>query len=599
MTDFDPSSFSNVNAIVTKHSQLQWQVDFDRKVISGHVIHTLLALQDTQVVVLDSSQLTIHDISANGSPLDFDVSPRDEKFGSKLTIHLQQVLEKGQQLLLKIAYETAPTASAVQWLDPAQTVGKKHPYLFTQCQPIHARSIVPCQDSPGVKITYEASVTVPNGLTALMSAIPQSNSGNTFHFKQPTTIPSYLIALVVGNLKGIKVGPRSTVWSEPESVEAGAWEFAETEKFIATGEALLTPYEWGTYDLLLLPSSFPYGGMENPNLTFVTPTLLAGDRSLTDVVAHEIAHSWMGNLVTTKNWEHFWLNEGFTVFIERKIVGRLHGSAAAGFSAMIGHRNLRNSIDHFDEIKKPEYTCLCPKLHGIDPDDVFSSVPYEKGFNLLYYLETILGGASVFEPYLKAHVQEFAHKAITTSDFKQFLYRFFEKDPSKKQILDTVDWDTWFNKPGMPIVENKFDDSLAVAAEELANAVAEQKPEIPYASFKGFKSGQKVMFFEKLRDKSLSNDKILATLDKEFDLPSVKNAEVKFVWFMLCLAAGYKTVLPQVVNFVTSVGRMKFVRPIYRSLNKVDPQLARDTFVKHRTFYHPICSAMVAKDLGL
>ena len=340
--------------------------------------------------------------------------------------------------------------------------------MFTQCQAIHARSILPCQDTPGVKITYSATVTAPDGLRALMSALHDESNplGKPFKFYQPVKIPSYLIALAIGNIVGERVGPRSTVWSEPQVIKAAAWEFADTELFIKTGEDLLTPYEWGVYDLLLLPASFPYGGMENPCLTFVTPSLLAKDRSLVDVVAHEIAHSWMGNLVTTQNWEHFWLNEGFTVFIERKIIGRLHGSATLNLNAIIGLGALQESVDGFVKSSHPEYTCLCPNLHNQDPDDAFSSVPYEKGFNLLFYLEQLLGGPQLFEPYLKSHVKKFAHSAITTADFKSHLYEFFE---SSRDVLESVDWEGWFHKPGMPLVTNHFDDSLAVASRALAN----------------------------------------------------------------------------------------------------------------------------------
>ncbi len=371
---------------------------------------------------------------------------------------------------ITLEYETTDKCTAVQWLTPAQTVGKKHPYLFTQCQAIHARSIFPCQDTPAVKITYSAQVTVPDGLTALMSALPLSFVGNVFSFDQPVKIPSYLVALAVGNLKGIKVGPRSTVWSEPEVVEAAAWEFADTESFISTGESILTPYVWGVYDLLLLPASFPYGGMENPCLTFVTPSLLAGDRSLVDVVAHEIAHSWMGNLVTTKNWEHFWLNEGFTMFIERKIIGRLHGNASLHFSAIIGYSSLKETIERYNSMGRPEFTCLCPKLVNEDPDDAFSDVPYEKGYNFLFYLETLLGGPSVFEPYLKAHVENFAHKSITTDDFKEFLFEFYQKfDASKISLLSSVDWNTWLYTPGLPKNVNQFDDTLAKVCVNLSN----------------------------------------------------------------------------------------------------------------------------------
>jgi leukotriene-A4 hydrolase len=239
----------------------------------------------------------------------FSLGERHPKYGSALVIDLPVPLTKGQQIKIAIEYATTQDCTACQWLDPSQTVGKKHPYLFTQCQAIHARSLLPCQDSPSIKLTYSADITAP--LRALMSAVPKGeekhgNGTTTFKFEQQQRIPSYLIALAVGNLEGRDIGPRSTVWTEPEVMEAAAWEFVDTENFIRAGEELLTPYEWGRYDLLVLPASFPYGGMENPCLTFVTPSLLAGDRSLVDVVAHEIAHSWMGNLVTTENWEHFW-----------------------------------------------------------------------------------------------------------------------------------------------------------------------------------------------------------------------------------------------------------------------------------------------------
>jgi leukotriene A-4 hydrolase/aminopeptidase len=402
------------------------------------------------------------------------VSKKDHRFGSALNVTLPTSYKKDKQLDLIVEYETTSECGALQWLEPSQTVGKQYPYLFTQCQAIHARSLLPVQDSPSIKLTYSASIRVPKPLKALMSALStgettsENGKSTIYQFEQRTTMPSYLIALVVGNLEGRKIGPRSTVWSEPEVVEKAAWEFTDTEKFIATGESLLTPYEWGRYDLLVLPGSFPYGGMENPCLTFVTPTLLAGDRSLVDVVAHEIAHSWMGNLVTTKNWEHFWLNEGWTMFIERKIIGRLHGEAARQFSSILGVKSLKKDVDLFGHTHP--YTALCPKLDGVDPDDVFSSVPYEKGYNLLYYLEQLLGGPSVFEPYMKEHVKQFAGKSITTDDWKKLLYDYMREHhgEAKVALLDKVDWHAWFYSPGMPPVTNQYDTTLADACIKLA-----------------------------------------------------------------------------------------------------------------------------------
>ncbi|KAJ2961369.1 hypothetical protein NQZ79_g3344 [Umbelopsis isabellina] len=289
-----------------------------------------------------------------------------------------------------------------------------------------------------------------------------------YKFEQRIPIPSYLIAIVSGNLTGREIGPRSTVWCEPEMIEAAAWEFADTEKFIATGEKILTPYEWGRYDLLVLPPSFPYGGMENPCLTFVTPTLVAGDRSLVNTVAHEIAHSWTGNLVTTKSWEHFWLNEGWTVFVERKIIAHLHGEPQRHFSAIIGYHALTDSVELFGHDSPA--TLLTPDLSNIDPDDYFSTVPYEKGFNLLYYIEQVVGGPAIFEPYMAAHIRRFAHHSITTSDWKSYLYEYMKTNHGDEVVkkLDAIDWNQWLSSPGLPPVKPQFDTSLAQVCFSLA-----------------------------------------------------------------------------------------------------------------------------------
>ncbi|KAI8823567.1 peptidase family M1-domain-containing protein [Fimicolochytrium jonesii] len=608
----DPNSYANTHEVALSHTHLSWAVNFDTKTIDAIAVHTLIAQKDdVKKIVLDTNHLTVDKVFLVGdgsdTELSSDLAPRDEKFGAAFTIHLKKPLSAKETVKVSLKYTITEKSAALQWLTPSQTVGKQHPYLFSQCQAIHARSIVPIQDTPGNKITYSADVTVPSQLRALMSAVRTGEDvvgdRKKFSFSQKVSIPSYLIALAVGNIEGKQVGHRSTVWSEPEVLEAAAWEFAGTEEFIKTGEDLLSPYDWGIYDLLLLPASFPYGGMENPCLTFVTPTLLAGDRSLVDVVAHEISHSWMGNLVTTQNWEHFWLNEGFTVFVERKITGRLHGRQTAEFQAIIGVKALQESLDHLEESGHPEYTCLCPRLKGQDPDDVFSSVPYEKGFSLLYYLEKTLGGPEVFEPYLKAHVRKFAHKSINTTDFKNYLYEFFA---DKKSILDTVDWDAWFFKPGKPPVLNQYDDTLAKACEELAQEWDKKRgdsnPTVDRASFDKFNAGQKIMFLEKLLAKDPFPHPVLAAMQKTYDLNDVGNAEIKCRWLWLCLNASYEEAFPFATVFLGQVGRMKFVRVLYRALNKAGPKgaaLAKETFLKNRNFYHPICAGMVAKDLGI
>uniref|UniRef100_A0A2K5P9N2 Leukotriene A-4 hydrolase n=1 Tax=Cebus imitator TaxID=2715852 RepID=A0A2K5P9N2_CEBIM len=384
--------------------------------------------------VLDTKDLTIEKVVINGQEVKYALGERQSYKGSPMEISLPIALSKNQEIVIEISFETSPKSSALQWLTPEQTSGKEHPYLFSQCQAIHCRAVLPCQDTPSVKLTYTAEVSVPKELVALMSAIrdgeapdPEDPSRKIYKFIQKVPIPCYLIALVVGALESRQIGPRTLVWSEKEQVEKSAYEFSETESMLKIAEDLGGPYVWGQYDLLVLPPSFPYGGMENPCLTFVTPTLLAGDKSLSNVIAHEISHSWTGNLVTNKTWDHFWLNEGHTVYLERHICGRLFGEKFRHFNALGGWGELQNSVKTFGETHP--FTKLVVDLTDVDPDVAYSSVPYEKGFALLFYLEQLLGGPEVFLGFLKAYVEKFSYKSITTDDWKDFLlFSLFKRD---------------------------------------------------------------------------------------------------------------------------------------------------------------------------
>ncbi|CAO3591318.1 unnamed protein product [Absidia cylindrospora] len=611
----DPSSLSNLAELTTTHLHLNWNISFEKKVIEGEVVLDLKTLADNvNKVVLDSSYLDIKQVVLNDTALPFVVAERHQALGSAVTIQLPERLRINTAIQLKIVYSTTDKCTAVQYLTPEQTMGKKHPYLFSQCQAIHAQSLIPCQDSPSIKLTYSAQVTSP--LRVIMSALergvtPSGHFGvSTYSFHQPTLMPTYLIAIASGDLTSRDVGPRSKVWCEAEMVDAAAKEFEDTEKFIATGESLLTPYDWNRYDLLVLPPSYPYGGMENPCLNFVTPTLVAGDKSGVHTLIHEISHSWMGNLVTTKNWTHFWLNEGHTKFIERKIMGRLYGVKEAQLNCIIGWKALKESVELFG--KDSNATALVPDLsNGGDPDDYFSSVPYEKGFNLLYHVEGVVGGPSIFEPFVKSYVQHFASKSITTDDWKRYLYEYMEKEHGKPMIdkLNSIDFNAWLYSPGMPPIENPdtlFDATLAQACYSLAKAWNDSRENPDLSKFspkdmESFTTAQKSVFLEKLSDLPSLPHRLLEAMDGHYQLTSVRNSEIRFRWQMVCLKADYKPIYPHVVAFVTEQGRMKYVRPLYRQLNMaVDgADLAKSTFLEHKAFYHPIAAQLIVKDLGL
>ncbi|KFZ51873.1 Leukotriene A-4 hydrolase, partial [Antrostomus carolinensis] len=492
-------------------------------------------------------------------------------------------LHRGQEAIVEISFESAPKSSALQWLSPEQTSGKKHPFLFSQCQATHCRAILPCQDTPAVKLTYYAEISVPKELVALMSANrdgempdPEDSSRKIYRFSQNVPIPCYLIALVVGALESRKIGPRTLVWAEKELVDKSAYEFAETEAMLKTAEDLAGPYIWGQYDLLVLPPSFPYGGMENPCLTFVTPTLLAGDRSLSNVIAHEISHSWTGNLVTNKTWEHFWLNEGHTVYLERRIGGRLFGEQFRHFKALGGWRELQNTINTFGD--KNPLTNLIPNLNEVDPDVAYSSVPYEKGFALLFYLEQLLGGPDVFIGFLKAYIQQFAYKSIVTEDWKKCLYSYFK------------------DKVG-------YDETLANACVALSQRWIKAKESdlgsFSSADLKEMSSHQLIEFLALLLLEAPLPVSHVQRMQQVYDFNAIHNSEIRFRWLRLCIKSRWEEAIPLALKMATDQGRMKFTRPLFRDLYSFDKcrDLAVKTFLEHRASMHPVTSMLVGKDL--
>ncbi|XP_061662306.1 leukotriene A-4 hydrolase isoform X2 [Syngnathoides biaculeatus] len=465
--------------------------------------------------------------------------------------------------------------------------------------------MLPCQDSPGIKHTYYAQVSVPKDLVAAMSALrdgqdvdPHDNGRMVYRFRQNVAMPSYLIALVVGALESRQIGPRTRVWSEAEYVDRAAFEFSETETMLKTAEDLAGPYVWGQYDILVLPPSFPYGGMENPCLTFATPTLLAGDKSLSNVIAHEISHSWTGNLVTNETWEHFWLNEGHTVYLERMIGRRLEGEHFRQFKAMGGWKDLQDSVSTFGA--KNPLTNLVPSLQDVDPDDAFSSVPYEKGFALLYHLEELLGGPEVFMGFVKAYIQMFAYRSVTTDRWKDFLFAYFK---DKMEVLNKVDWNAWMFTPGMPPVKPHYDTTLADACIALCQRWTQAKDQdlsgFSASDVKMLSSHQLIEFLSLLLQEEALPLSHVKKMQEVYDLNGRMNAEVRFRWLRLCVRSCWEEAVPAALRMATEQGRMKFTRPLFREVfnfSKFKEEAVR-VFLAHRGAMHPVTSGLVAKDL--
>uniref|UniRef100_A0A3P9IS18 Leukotriene A(4) hydrolase n=1 Tax=Oryzias latipes TaxID=8090 RepID=A0A3P9IS18_ORYLA len=602
----DPCSFSSPSRCVTKHLNLHLRVDFRRRVIAGTVELTVEALEDNfSLLTLDTRDLNVVSVSANQQPARFTLASKHSFKGTQLDITLPFHLSRGQHVIVQVVYETSPSASALQWLTPEQTAGKKQPYLFSQCQAHHCRSMVPCQDTPSVKHTYYAQVSVPKDLVAVMSAVrdgqeeePEDSSRIVYRFRQPVPMPSYLIAIVVGALESREIGPRSRVWSEKEFVDKAAFEFSETETMLKTAEDLAGPYVWGQYDILVLPPSFPYGGMENPCLTFATPTLLAGDKSLSTVIAHEISHSWTGNLVTNKTWEHFWLNEGHTVYLERMIGRQMYGEQFRQFKAMGGWKDLQDSVNTFGP--NNPLTNLVPSLQDVDPDDAFSSVPYEKGFALLYHLEELMGGPEVFMGFVKSYIQLYAYGSVTTDDWKNYLFTYFK---DQAEALNRVDWNAWMFTPGMPPVKPQYDTTLADACIALSQrwtkAGDQDLDGFSESDVKTLSSHQLIEFLSLLLHENPLPLNHVKKMQEVYGLNTCTNSEIRFRWLKLCVRSKWEEAVPLALKMATEQGRMKFTRPLFREVfnfNKYRNE-AVQVFAAHRTAMHPVTAGLVAKDL--
>jgi len=590
-TTADVHSYARPDEARVRRVELDLAVDFDARALRGSALLTLERKAGGRVV-LDTRDLTIDRVEAGAdagslATAAFVLRPADPILGSALEVTLPE-----GATCVRVSYRTAPKASALQWLDPSLTAGKRRPFLFSQSEAIHARSWIPLQDSPGVRVTYAATIRVPAGLVALMSAdrLPQGEDKAVFRFEMKEAIPSYLIALAVGDLAFRPLGPRTGVFAEPAVVDKAAWEFADTEAMVEAAERRFGPYRWGRYDILVLPPSFPFGGMENPKLTFATPTVIAGDRSLVALIAHELAHSWSGNLVTNATWRDFWLNEGFTTYIERRIVEDLYGRGLAEIEAVLGLGELKAELAS----AKPADQVLHVDLAGRDPDEGMTRVAYEKGALFLATLEKAFG-REPFDRFLKGYFDAHAFRSIRTADLVADLKtKLFPTNPT---AAATIDLDAWIEAPGLqgsytPPVAPKLREVERAAGAFASGASARTIATAGWTT-------QEWLAFLRALPETLPAAR-MADLDAAFGLTARGNAEIAEAWLLASIRNGYAPADARLEEFLTSIGRRKFLMPLYKELVKTEAgrARARAIYARARPSYHPISADSVDKVVG-
>ncbi len=578
MARLDPHSFNDDCQPQTGLLDWRARVDFATKQLDAEATLHFKEPAVEGALDLDTRDLLIESVAdLTGAVLQFVLHAPEQFLGARLSI----CVPKGSQGV-RIRYRTSPQASALQWLEPTQTGGGNQPFLFSQCQAIHARSLIPLQDTPRLRIRYQAQLTVPARLKAVMAAawLKREVSGDeaTDFFTMPQSIPPYLVAFAVGDLVSRELGPRSRVFAEPSQVEAAAFEFSGVEKMIVAAEQLFGPYDWDRFDILAMPPSFPYGGMENPRLTFLTPTIIVGDRSLVNVVAHELAHSWTGNLVSNANAEHFWLNEGFTVFAERRILEVLEGKEVAALHAALGRKSLDEAVVRFKQ--QPALTRLRTNLSGVDPDEAYSVVPYEKGYLLLLALEEAVG-REAFARFLRVYLSTYRFSSITTDDFIALC------DRELPNALAEIDGAAWIDGPGIPA------NAPVARSEKLdqINRIAGGIPSVDQT--RDWDPTQWQIYLDSV-PRPLTVESAQA-LDERFALTASNNSEVLVAWLTLAASGGYQPALPRIEALLGKVGRMKYLRPLYEAL-AARPETkasARACFNRFKGGYHPIARQMV------
>ncbi len=591
VTGVDYHSFANTDDVVITHINLNLSINFNKHTIHGrNAIQYKLKNPDAKEMILDTRDLTIINISTpNGRggiiPVKWHMGQKDKMLGQALVIELPPTDR------IIIEYLTSPKSTGLQWLTPQQTSSKKYPFLYSQSEAIHARSWIPLQDTPQVRQTYSATIKVNKNLRAVMSAYNNPKADErfrTYYFDMPQAIPSYLIALAVGKIKYKAIGPRSGVWAEETLLDKAAYEFEDTEKMIQAGEALYGKYDWETYDLLILPSSFPFGGMENPRLSFITPTVLAGDKSLVSLIAHELAHSWSGNLVTNATWRDLWLNEGFTTYFESRITEVVKGKGTKDMEAVLAYQDL---VAELPELSKKDQQ-LALDLRGQDPDDAFTEIPYTKGRMFLDWLEHSFGRTN-FDEFVKSYFQHFAFQSITTENFISYLNENLLKKHPKTVTLKQVK--QWIYSSGIPktavIPHTQIFTTIDNITKQWINKEINTQ-DLPTKKW----STQEWLYFLNNMPQEFNYDKMVE-LDKAYNLTNVKNTEIAHVWYLLSIRNNYQKSFENMRHYLIEIGRRKLIVPLYSELsnNETNRKWAQQVYQVARPGYHSLAQATIDK----